>query len=182
MMNKYIVYCGAIILDLLIMSLTQVFPILAISQSIPVNTFFFIVLLHTHHHSINLKEIMVLFFLGLGLDVFYATPLFVNSLSLIIVIIIAHQLKAYFNDNGFERVVFLLVLLFMRELFNYSILFVTLKTTLLPLTWFTQRVFFVMILNIPWMLLSVLIFSKYQHIEKINQKRRRQKETYINYR
>jgi rod shape-determining protein MreD len=180
-MNKYIVYAGAIFLDLMLMGIVQAVPILEVTFFVPVNTFFFIVLLHTHHHTINLKEIIVLFFLGLSLDVFYATPLFVNALSLIIIVIIAHQLKTYFNDSEFERVVFLLVLLFMRELFNYAILFVTLKTTLHPFVWFSQRVFFVMILNIPWMLLSVYIFSKYQLIEKLNQKRRRQKETYINY-
>lgn len=181
-MNKFVIYGGAIFLDLMLMSLISVFPVLALTQTVPVNTFFFIVLLHTHHHSINIKEISVLFLLGLALDVFYATPLFVNAVSLIVVVIIAHQLKTYFNDSDFERIVFLLVLLFTRELFNYAILFVTLKTTLLPMLWFSQRVFFNMILNIPWMVLSVFVFSKYQHIEKINQKRRRQKETYINYR
>jgi rod shape-determining protein MreD len=181
-MNKYVIYGGAIFLDLMLMSLINIFPILSLTQTIPVNTFFFIVLLHTHHHTINIKEIIVLFFLGLGLDVFYVTPLFVNAVSLIIVVIIAHQLKTYFDDNDFERIVFLVLLLSMRELFNYAILFVTLKTSLNPTVWFSQRVFFILILNIPWMILSVFVFSKYQHIEKINQKRRRQKETYINYR
>jgi len=181
-MNKLIIYSFAIILDVMLMNLIVQIPILTLSQTIPVNTFFLIVLLHTHDQSITFKEILVLFSLGLFLDVLYATPIFVNAVAIVIVIVIAHLLKTYFNDNGFERVVFLLVMLFLKELVSYVILLASFKTTLLPTVWFIERVFYVLVLNIPWILLSVFIFSKYQIIEKTQQKRRRQKETYNHFR
>lgn len=181
MMNKMIIYLFAIIIDLLLISLINQISFLSYIHLIPVNTFFFIVLLHTHDKSISLKEIGVLFVLGFGLDVLYATPLFINAVTLIIVVVIAHQVKIYFNDNSFERIMFLLVLLFLKELFNYAILFVTLKTTLLPQMWFIQRVFFVISLNIPWMIVAVRVFSQYQVAEKKNLRRQRQKESTIQY-
>ena len=180
-MNKMLIYLMAIALDLLLISLFNQIAFLSYIHLIPVNTFFFIVLLHTHHHSISLKEIVMLFVLGFGLDILYATPLFMNAVTLIIVVVIAHLVKIYFNDNGFERIMFLLVLLFLKELFNYAILFVTLKTTLLPQMWFIQRVFFVISLNVPWMLLAVRVFSHYQISEKKNLRRQRQKESTIQY-
>lgn len=181
-MSKYLIYAFAIILDVMLMNLIVQIPILALSQTIPVNTFFLIILLHTHDKSITFKEVLVLFSLGLFLDVLYATPIFVNAVTVVIVIVIAHLVKTYFNDNGFERVVFLLVMLFLKELVSYSILFVSFQTTLLPNIWFVRRVFFVLVLNIPWILLSVYIFNKYQIVEKVQQRRRRQKETYNHFR
>ena len=135
-MSKMIIYSFAIILDVILMNLIVQIPILAFSQTIPVNTFYLIVLLHTHDQNITLREVLALFSLGLFLDVLYATPIFVNAVTIVIVIVIAHILKTYFNDNGFERVVFLLVMLFLKELISYSILFVTFKTTLIPTVWF----------------------------------------------
>ncbi len=181
-MNKYLIYAFTIILDMMLMNLIVQIPILALSQTIPVNTFFLIILLHTHDKSITFKEVLALFSLGLFLDVMYATPIFVNAVTIVIVIVIAHLVKTYFNDNGFERVIFLLVMLFLKELVSYSILFVTFQTTLLPNIWFVRRVFFVLVLNIPWILLSVYIFNKYQIVEKVQQRRRRQKETYNHFR
>lgn len=181
-MSKYLIYAFAIILDVMLMNLIVQIPILALSQTIPVNTFFLIILLHTHDKSITFKEVLVLFSLGLFLDVLYATPIFVNAVTVVIVIVIAHLVKTYFNDNGFERVVFLLVMLFLKELVSYSILFVSFQTTLLPNIWFVRRVFFVLVLNIPWILLSVYIFNKFQIVEKVQQRRRRQKETYNHFR
>jgi rod shape-determining protein MreD len=181
-MSKFILYAFTIMLDVMLMSLITHRPLLTISQTIPVNTFFVIVLLHTHEKAVDFKEILVLFSLGLFLDVLYATPLFVNAVSLIIVIIIAHKLKTYFNDNGFEQIVFLLILLFAKEFFNYLILFLSFQTTLLPYLWFTRRVFFILVLNIPWMIFIVFIFNKYLKVEKMQQKRRRQKESYNHFR
>jgi rod shape-determining protein MreD len=177
-MSKMIIYSLAIILDVILMNLIVQIPVLSFSQTIPANTFFLIVLLHTHDKNITFREVLALFTLGLFLDVLYVTPIFVNAVTIVIVIVIAHLVKTYFNDNGFERVVFLLVMLFLKELISYSILFVTFKSTLLPSVWFARRVFFVLVLNIPWIIFSVFVFSKYQIIEKYQQKRRRQKETY----
>lgn len=181
-MIKFVIYSLAIILDVMLMNLIVQIPILTFSQTIPVNTFFLIVLLHTHDQTITFREILALFSLGLFLDVLYATPIFVNAVTIVVVIVIAHLLKSYFNDNGFERVVFLLIMLFLKELISYSILLVSFQTTLLPNIWFIRRVFYVLILNIPWILLSVYIFGRYQIMEKIQQKRRRQKESYNHFR
>lgn len=180
-MNKALIYLIAITLDLFLISLFNQISFLSYIHLIPVNTFFFIALLHTHDQSISFKEVFVLFTLGSGLDVLYATPLFINAITLIIVVVIAHQVKIYFNDNSFERIMFLLVLLFLKELFNYAILYVTLKTTLLPQMWFIQRVFFVISLNVPWMILAVRVFSQYQIAEKKHLRRQRQKESTIQY-
>lgn len=181
-MIKIIIYSLAIILDVMLMNLIVQIPILTYTQTIPVNTFFLIVLLHTHDKTITFREGLALFSLGLFLDVLYATPIFVNAVTIVIVIVIAHLLKSYFNDNGFERVVFLLVMLFLKELISYSILLISFQTTLLPSIWFVRRVFYVLVLNIPWILLSVFIFGKYQVMEKFQQKRRRQKESYNHFR
>jgi len=178
-MNKAIIYAVAIILDLFLISLINQISFLSFIHLIPVNTFFFIVLLHTHHHTVSFKEILVLFALGFGLDVLYATPLFMNAITLIMVVVIAHQIKIYFNDNGLARIMFLMITLFLKELFSYAILFVTLKTTLQPQMWFIQRVFFVISLNIPWMILAVRVFSRYQDAEKKSLRRQRQKESTI---
>lgn len=181
-MSKYVLYFIVFILDLMLMGVIPRISLFSIFPMIPMNIFFFIVLLHAHYHSLNVKEVIVLFALGLGLDVFYATPIFVNAMSLIIVVVFSHYIKTYLNDTQFERVVFLFIVLFFRELFNYVILFVTLNTTLIPLYWFTQRTFFVLIFNIPWMFVSVSIFARYQHIETLSQKRRRQAESLLHYR
>ncbi|MBS3987739.1 MAG: hypothetical protein KGZ38_07245 [Erysipelothrix sp.] len=180
-MNKVLIYVIAIMLDLFLISLINQITFLSYIHLIPVNTFFFIVLLHTHDQTITFKEIFVLFTLGFGLDILYATPLFMNAVSLVLVVVIAHQVKIYFNDNSFERIMFLLITLFLKELFNYAILFVTLKTTLQPQMWFIQRVFFVISLNIPMMILAVRVFSQYQDAEKKSIRRQRQKESTIQY-
>ena len=94
-MSKYLIYAFAIILDVMLMNLIVQIPILALSQTIPVNTFFLIILLHTHDKSITFKEVLVLFSLGLFLDVLYATPIFVNAVTVVIVIVIAQIGRAH---------------------------------------------------------------------------------------
>lgn len=179
-MSKIILYLFAIILDVMLMNIITQIPILTFSQTIPAFTFFLIILLHTQDKNITVREILVLFSLGLLLDVLYATPIFVNAVTVVIVTVIAHLVKTYFNDSVFERVVFLLIMLFLKEFVSYSILFITFNTTLLPTTWFVRRVFFVLILNVPWIIFSILVHQRYQRREKYHQKRLRQKES-VNY-
>lgn len=181
-MSKMILYLFAIILDVMLMNIIAQIPILTLSQTIPAFTFFLIILMHTHDKNIYFREILVLFSLGLFLDVLYATPIFMNAVTIVIVTVVANLVKTYFNDSVFERAVFLLVMLFLKELLSYSILLVIFDTTLLPTTWFVRRVFFVLILNIPWIMLSILVYQRYQRREKYHQKRRLQKETVNHFR
>lgn len=181
-MSKMALYALVIFLDVMFKGIIQSFSVLAMPNVISLNIFFFIVLLHANYHSINIKEISVVFLLGIALDLFYATPLFVNAVSLILVVICSHYIKPYLNDSKFERVVFVFILLFLREIFIYIILLVVAQTQYHPVVWFTQRAFFVLIFNIPWMVLSVYLFEKYQHVESKTQLRRRQQEKLYNFR
>lgn len=181
-MSKFSLYALVILLDMLVKGVVLSFPMLAMPNMIALNIFFFIVLLHANYHALSIKEGIVVFLLGVALDFFYATPLFVNAVSLMIVVGCSHYIKSYLNDSKFERVIFIFIVLFLREVSMYMILLVTGQTLYHPVTWFTQRTFFVLLFNIPWMILSVWLFEKYQHVETKTQKRRRQQEKLFNFR
>ncbi len=106
-----------------------------------------------------LTVLIYAFSVGLALDFVRYGYFFLSALSFSITLVLARLWSNQVNESNLELMILSIIVVFLKELIQYSLLSFAGLTNLYPSTWFIYRAFLTILMHIPLSLL-VIYFNR----------------------